>query len=129
RAIVERAAGQTLPQVEQFRTLRSAGISGEVGGVKLLLGNAALLQQHQIALDQLEVQIHSQAECGVTPVLLAADGEPAALFAIRDPLCSDSVEALQRLHRQGYQLVMMTGDNPLTANAIAKEIGIDRVIA
>lgn len=50
RAIVERAAGQTLPQVEQFRTLRSAGISGEVGGVKLLLGNAALLQQHQIAL-------------------------------------------------------------------------------
>lgn len=129
RAIVERAAGQTLPQVEQFRTLRSAGISGEVGGVKLLLGNAALLQQHQIALDQLEVQIHSQAECGVTPVLLAADGEPAALFAIRDPLRSDSVEALQRLHQQGYQLVMMTGDNPLTANAIAKEIGIDRVIA
>ena len=69
------------------------------------------------------------AERGVTPVLLAVNGKPAALFAIRDPLREDSVAALQRLHRQGYQLVMLTGDNPVTANAIAKEAGIDRVIA
>lgn len=61
-------------------------------------------------------------------MLLAADGEPAALFAIRDPLRSGSVEALQRLHRQGYQLVMMTGDNPLTANAIAMGGGSDIAI-
>ena len=69
------------------------------------------------------------AERGVTPVLLAVNGKPAALFAIRDPLREDSVAALQRLHQQGYQLVMLTGDNPVTANAIAKEAGIDRVIA
>ena len=62
-------------------------------------------------------------------MLLAVNGKPAALFAIRDPLREDSVAALQRLHRQGYQLVMLTGDNPVTANAIAKEAGIDRVIA
>lgn len=79
RAIVERAAGQTLPQVEQFRTLRSAGISGEVGGVKLLLGNAALLQQHQIALDQLEVQIHSQAECCWPPIVSQPRCSPSAI--------------------------------------------------
>ncbi|MDT3251732.1 copper-exporting P-type ATPase CopA [Serratia sp. root2] len=129
RAIVEHAAGQPLPSVEQFRTLRGAGVSGEVDGVKLLLGNAALLQQHQVATAALEAQMQQQAERGITPVLLAADGQPAALIAIRDPLRSDSVEALQRLHRQGYQLVMLTGDNPVTANAIAKEAGIDKVIA
>lgn len=129
RAIVEHAAGQALPPVEQFRTLRGVGVSGEVDGVKLLLGNAALLQQHQVATTALEAQMQQQAERGITPVLLAADGLPAALIAIRDPLRSDSVEALQRLHRQGYQLVMLTGDNPVTANAIAKEAGIDRVIA
>ncbi|MEW7001841.1 copper-translocating P-type ATPase [Serratia ureilytica] len=129
RAIMERAAGQTLPQVAQFRTLRGAGVSGEIDGVQLLLGNAALLEQHQVAIAELEAPMRDQAERGVTPVLLAVDGKPAALFAIRDPLREDSVAALQRLHQQGYQLVMLTGDNPVTANAIAKEAGIDRVIA
>jgi Cu+-exporting ATPase len=62
-------------------------------------------------------------------VLLAVDGKIAALLAIRDPLREDSVDALQRLHRAGYRLVMLTGDNPTTANAIAKEAGIDEVIA
>ena len=129
RAIVDHAEGQALPQVKQFRTLRGAGVSGEVDGMKLLLGNAALLQQHQVATTELDTQMQQQAERGITPVLLAVEGKPAALFAIRDPLRGDSVEALQRLHRQGYQLVMLTGDNPVTANAIAKEAGIDRVIA
>lgn len=129
RAIVDHAEGQALPQVEQFRTLRGAGVSGEVDGMKLLLGNAALLQQHQVATAELDTQMQQQAERGITPALLAVEGKPAALFAIRDQLRRDSVEALQRLHRQGYQLVMLTGDNPVTANAIAKEAGIDRVIA
>ncbi|CAI2404675.1 copper-exporting P-type ATPase CopA [Serratia liquefaciens] len=129
RAIVDHAGRQALPQVEQFRTLRGAGVSGEVDGMKMLLGNAALLQQHQVATAELDTQMQQQAERGITPVLLAVEGKPAALFAIRDPLRGDSVEALQRLHRQGYQLVILTGDNPVTANAIAKEAGIDRVIA
>lgn len=129
RAIVDHAKGQILPAVEQFRTLRGAGISGEVEGVQLLLGNAKLLQENRIATDDLQQQIQQQAERGITPVLLAANGKPAALIAIRDPLRSDSVSALRRLHQQGYQLVMLTGDNPVTANAIAKEAGIDRVIA
>lgn len=63
------------------------------------------------------------------PVLLAVDGKAVALLAVRDPLRSDSVAALQRLHKAGYRLVMLTGDNPTTANAIAKEAGIDEVIA
>lgn len=68
-------------------------------------------------------------EAQAMPVLLAVDGKAVALLAVRDPLRSDSVAALQRLHKAGYRLVMLTGDNPTTANAIAKEAGIDEVIA
>lgn len=129
RAIIEKAGEATLPQVNNFRTLRGLGVSGEAEGRALLLGNQALLNEQNVVTTACEAEIQAQAEQGATPVLLAIDGQIAALFAIRDPLRSDSVEALQRLHREGYRLVMLTGDNPTTANAIAKEAGIDEVIA
>lgn len=129
RAILDKAAESTLPTVGNFRTLRGLGVSGEADGHRLLLGNQALLNEQNIATDAAESDLNAQASQGATPVLLAVDGEVAALIAIRDPLRSDSVAALARLHRQGYRLVMLTGDNPITANAIAKEAGIDEVIA
>lgn len=129
RAIIEKAADSQLPVVNNFRTLRGLGVSGEAEGRTLLLGNQALLNEQKIATAAVENEIAAQASQGTTPVLLAIDGQVAALFAIRDPLRSDSVAALARLHRQGYRLVMLTGDNPTTANAIAKEAGIDEVIA
>lgn len=129
RAIIEKAADSQLPVVNNFRTLRGLGVSGEAEGHTLLLGNQALLNEQKIATAAVENEIAAQASQGTTPVLLAIDGQVAALFAIRDPLRSDSVAALARLHRQGYRLVMLTGDNPTTANAIAKEAGIDEVIA
>ncbi|MEC5374879.1 copper-exporting P-type ATPase CopA [Pseudocitrobacter sp. MW920760] len=129
RAILEKAGDTTLPQVNAFRTLRGLGVSGEAEGQTLLLGNQALLNEQNISTAELESDINAQASQGATPVLLAVDGKAAALFAIRDPLRADSVAALERLHREGYRLVMLTGDNPTTANAIAKEAGIDEVIA
>ncbi|MEO3989668.1 copper-exporting P-type ATPase CopA [Pseudocitrobacter cyperus] len=129
RAILEKAGDTTLPQVNAFRTLRGLGVSGEADGHTLLLGNQALLNEQNISTAELENEINAQASQGATPVLLAVDGKAAALFAIRDPLRTDSVAALERLHREGYRLVMLTGDNPTTANAIAKEAGIDEVIA
>ncbi|KAA1050898.1 copper-exporting P-type ATPase CopA [Pseudocitrobacter sp. 73] len=129
RAILEKAGDATLPQVNAFRTLRGLGVSGEAEGRTLLLGNQALLNEQNISTAELENEINAQASRGATPVLLAVDGKAAALFAIRDPLRADSVAALERLHREGYRLVMLTGDNPTTANAIAKEAGIDEVIA
>lgn len=129
RAILDKAADSALPEVGNFRTLRGLGVSGEADGHRLLLGNQALLNEHNIATDAAESELNAQASQGATPVLLAVDGEVAALIAIRDPLRGDSVAALARLHRQGYRLVMLTGDNPITANAIAKEAGIDEVIA
>ena len=129
RAILDKAADQRLPAVDNFRTLRGLGVSGEAEGRRLLLGNQALLTEHKIATAEIEDDMTAQASQGATPVLLAVDDQAAALFAIRDPLREDSVAALARLHRQGYRLVMLTGDNPTTANAIAKEAGIDEVIA
>ncbi|EKN6088909.1 copper-exporting P-type ATPase CopA [Yersinia enterocolitica] len=129
RAILQRAEGLILATVNQFRTLRGLGVSGEVDGVALLLGNNRLLEEQQIDTSELQSLIQQQAESGTTPVILTAQGKPAALLSIRDPLRSDSISALQRLHQRGYNLVMLTGDNPITANAIAKEAGIDQVIA
>ena len=129
RAILEKAGNATLPQVDNFRTLRGLGVSGDVENRAVLLGNQALLHENGIDTAALDDELKAQASQGATPVLLAIDGKAVALFAIRDPLRQDSVAALQRLHRAGYRLVMLTGDNPTTANAIAKETGIDEVIA
>ncbi|EEW1183574.1 copper-exporting P-type ATPase CopA [Escherichia coli] len=129
RAILDKAGDMQLPQVNGFRTLRGLGVSGEAGGHALLLGNQALLNEQQVGTKAIEAEITAQASQGATPVLLAVDGKAVALLAVRDPLRSDSVAALQRLHKAGYRLVMLTGDNPTTANAIAKEAGIDEVIA
>lgn len=129
QAIVARADLSSLPDIAQFRTIPGQGVSGILDGIPLLLGNPALMAQQQIATDSVQQQMDKLAETGATPVLLAADGHIVALFAIRDPLRQESVGALQRLHQRGYQLVMLTGDNPITASAIAREAGIDRVIA
>ncbi|WP_236327595.1 copper-exporting P-type ATPase CopA [Enterobacter bugandensis] len=129
RAILDKANSSALPQVSNFRTLRGLGVSGEADGHALLLGNQALLNENGVDTSALEEELKAQASRGATPVLLAVDGKAAALLAVRDPLRQDSVDALQRLHRAGYRLVMLTGDNPTTANAIAKEAGIDEVIA
>ncbi|MBM3069751.1 copper-exporting P-type ATPase CopA [Lelliottia sp. RWM.1] len=129
RAILDKANESNLPQVSNFRTLRGLGVSGEAEGYTLLLGNQALLNENGIDTAALDDVLKNQAAQGATPVLLAVNGKAAALFAIRDPLRQDSVKALKRLHRAGYRLVMLTGDNPTTANAIAKEAGIDEVIA
>lgn len=129
RAIVEHAGLPTLPEVAQFRTIAGKGVSGVLNGTPLLLGNAALMAQQQIATDTVVAKMAELAAKGATPVLLAAEGEIVALFAIRDALRQESVSALQRLHKLGYRLVMLTGDNEMTAKAIAREAGIDRVIA
>ncbi|WP_061708268.1 copper-exporting P-type ATPase CopA [Pseudenterobacter timonensis] len=129
RAILDKAGDAALAQVSAFRTLRGLGVSGEAENRTLLLGNATLLNEKGVDTVALDDEVKAQASQGATPVLLAVDGKAVALFAIRDPLRQDSVEALARLHQAGYRLVMLTGDNPVTANAIAREAGIDEVIA
>lgn len=128
-AILEKAGTTDLPQIQNFRTLRGLGVSGDAGGRQVLVGNLALLNEHHVDTSSLDDEVNAQASRGATPVLMAVDGKAAAVFAIRDPLRQDSVAALKRLHQAGYRLVMLTGDNPTTAHAIAREAGIDEVIA
>ncbi|HHR6029113.1 TPA: copper-exporting P-type ATPase CopA [Providencia alcalifaciens] len=129
RAIVNRAKGLDMIANQQFRTIAGLGVTAVVDGKTVLLGNQKLLAENQVDTREVDETLHQQASLGVTPVLLAVDGKIAALLSIRDPLREDSVSALSRLHKQGFRLVMLTGDNPVTAKAIAKEAGIDEVIA
>ncbi len=129
KAILAKAEGQALPEVTGFRTLRGLGVSGAAEGHALLLGNQALMQENHIDTALLDAEIERQASQGSTPVLLAIDNKLAAMVAIRDPLRADTPAALKRLREEGYRLVMLTGDNATTANAIARDAGIDEVIA
>ncbi len=114
---------------------RLEGVTAEVVKVRSHMPEILQWQRERLVakLEDAQVQLENnrleQELQGATPVLLAVDGKAVALLAVRDPLRSDSVAALQRLHKAGYRLVMLTGDNPTTANAIAKEAGIDEVIA
>lgn len=128
-AIMAKAQGADLPDVSDFRTLRGLGVTGKIGNTTLILGNERLLQEQGVDTQAAAQAIGKEAALGATPVLLAVNGELAAVLAVRDPLRADSVSALNRLHQQGYRLVMLTGDNPITANAIAQQAGIDEVIA
>lgn len=128
-AITARAANYALPDISAFRTLRGLGVSGEAEGHQLLLGSLALLKKHHISCEELAPRAEACAALGATPVLLAIDGYAAALFIIRDPLRPESASALKRLRQEGYRLVMLTGDNETTAQAIAREVGFDETIA
>ncbi|MGL5006304.1 MAG: copper-exporting P-type ATPase CopA [Plesiomonas sp.] len=128
-AILQKADGLHIPEVAEFKTLRGLGVQAAINGHSLFLGNLALMQQQQIDVAHIIPALEHTARQGATPVLLACDQQLIALFAIRDPLRSDSISALQRLRAEGFTLVMLTGDNPLTAETIAQEAGIDHVVA
>lgn len=129
RALVAAAEGVSLPAIAQFRTIRGQGVSGILDGKSLLLGNPALMQQHHIDCSAAMQALARATEQGATPVMLAVDNQLAGLFALRDALRQESRAALQRLHQSGYRLIMLTGDNAQTAQVIAREAGLDEVIA
>ena len=130
-AIVRHAKDRELALVtpEAFESSTGRGARGVVDGVALVVGNAALMTDWAIDVTPL----HSDAERlggeGKTPVYVAANGALAGLFAIADPIKATSREAIARLHEMGLEVVMLTGDNRRTAEAIAREAGIDRVVA
>ncbi len=118
-----------LSPVTDFVSITGHGITGKVQGYTLLLGNSQLMSQNGIAADALINQANALAAQGKTAMFIAIDNQMAGLIAVADPIRKDSVAAIQRLHKLGIKLVMLTGDNRLTAEAIAKEAGIDEVYA
>jgi Cu+-exporting ATPase len=130
-AIVADARRRSLPlePVEDFEARSGKGAVGRVGASRVAVGNRALLADLAIESDALVSDAERLASEGKTPVYAAIDGQLAALVAIADPLKATSPEAVRRLRAMGLAVVMLTGDNRRTAEAIAAQAGISHVIA
>lgn len=130
-AIVEgaEARGLGLADVEQFHAIVGHGIEALVEKRELLVGNLKLMRDCQVSLDGLEAQALQLSDEGKTAMYVAIDGAPAGILAVADTVKEDSREAIQALRAMGLEVVMMTGDNERTGRAIARQVGIERVLA
>ncbi|QWV95435.1 heavy metal translocating P-type ATPase [Geomonas oryzisoli] len=128
-AIVRSAEEQGLDRlpVTGFNAIPGHGIEAEVDGKKILIGTELLLSNHGVAADTSKA--HHLADQGKTPVLVALDGAFAGVIAVADPVKEGSAGAVKRLHELGLEVIMLTGDNRRTADAIARQVGVDRVVA
>jgi len=115
---------------EGFKAHAGLGLEGAVEGRNLLLGNLRLMTERGVTLSaEIKQQINGLAAKARTPMLLAEGGEMLGIIAVSDPIHDESREAVRRLHDQGLRVVMLTGDSREAAAAVAKEIGVDDVIA
>ncbi|HET7459815.1 MAG TPA: heavy metal translocating P-type ATPase [Longimicrobium sp.] len=130
-AVVRGAQAKELALVDAtgFRALAGHGIEATVEGRAVLIGNARLLRERGVELGDAEMQGARLADAGKTPTFAAVDGRYAGTLAVADTLKPESREAVATLRRMGLQVVMITGDNRRTAEAVAKQAGIDRVLA
>jgi Cu+-exporting ATPase len=130
-AIVRAAQERGLPlsQASGFNAVAGHGIEASVDGRRLLLGNAKLMRDRGIALGEFERWSEALAAEGKTPMYVAIGGAFAGVLAVADPVKPESKEAVEAMHRLGLEVVMMTGDNRRTAEAVARQVGIDRVLA
>ncbi len=130
QAIVNKAQEGGLVPVEarQFQALEGLGIEAEVNGRAVLVGSEKLMERRGIAINPVAEKARALSFEAKTPVYLAFDGRLAGLMAIADPLKDDSVEAVERLKKLGLEIVMLTGDNRRTAEAIALKAGIERFV-
>ncbi|HEX8175213.1 MAG TPA: heavy metal translocating P-type ATPase [Pyrinomonadaceae bacterium] len=118
-----------LSEVSGFNALAGHGVEATVEGRALLLGNAKLMAERGVALNGFEEHAARLAEDGKTPVYAAVDGQFSGLLAIADEIKPESKAAISAMQRMGLEVVMMTGDNRRTAEAVARLVGIDRVLA
>ncbi len=130
-AIVDRARelGLELPKSEHFQAFAGKGIQARIEGREILLGNATLLSDYRIPVDGLGERAEILARSGVTPMYVAVGDEPAGLIAVADTLRPESALAVEQLKALGLEVWMLTGDNRATAEAIAREAGIEHVLA
>lgn len=118
-----------LVKVEDFEAITGHGVKGLIDGQVVLFGNARLMQNNNIDTSILSEQASSLSIQGQTCMFLAENGILQGIIAVADPIKKDSVTAIKRLQDLGMQVVMLTGDNLQTANAVAKQVGVDEVIA
>jgi Cu+-exporting ATPase len=130
-AIVQRAheLGLDIPFSESFESITGKGIRARIDGREVVLGNRSLMSQSGITTEVLEQEADRLARAGATPMYVAVDGRAAGLVAVADTLKPESRQAVEQLVALGLEVWMLTGDNRATAEAIARQVGIERVLA
>jgi Cu+-exporting ATPase len=121
--------GLEVPDADRFESIPGHGVEAEWRGKKILLGNRKLMKERSIPFEALLPQVEILENDGKTAMFVAADGKLAGIIAVADTLKDYSVEAVKELHRIGLEVLMITGDNRRTAEAIARKVKIDRVLA
>jgi Cu+-exporting ATPase len=131
QAIIAAAEDQSvhIPDVERFDASAGRGVVGVVEGRNVVLGSSDFLSSHRIDLSASEADAHRVRADGATAIYISVDGRAAGLFAIADPVKQTTPAALAALRREGIDVVMLTGDNRVTAEAVGHRLGIDRVEA
>jgi Cu+-exporting ATPase len=121
--------GLKLQPASEFRSVTGKGVIGTVDGRAIALGNQSLLAELGVDLSAEVEKAADWRERGATMIFLAVDKRLAYLFGVEDPIKESSREAIRELHEEGLRIVMLTGDNRVTAQAVARRLGIDEVIA
>jgi len=124
-----RERGLNVPSLESFEALPGRGVAATCSGKKVLLGNRRLMSENAISIIQAENNIRELENEGKTVMLTAIDGKLAGLIGVADTIKENSKAAVRQLRNMGLEVIMLTGDNERTAKAIAKQVGIDRVMA
>ena len=130
-AIVKGAAarGLSLSEVKEFQSVSGKGITGLVAGRKVSIGNQKYFVDLKIHMGALLERVHALRAVGQTVMFMAVDGQPAGLIGVADPIKESTPEAVRALQAAGLELVMITGDNRATAEVVAQQLGIKRVVA
>jgi Cu+-exporting ATPase len=121
--------GVELSKADTFDSVTGKGVTGRVDGRAVGLGNRALMEALGVDATHLAERAESLRADGQTVMFVAVDGRPAGLIGVADPIKESTHEAIQTLHAEGIRIVMMTGDSRTTAQAVAKKLGIDDVMA
>ena len=124
-----RERGARPRSVEEFDSVTGKGVRGTVGGREVALGNRALLDEAGVDPGELAGEAEALRAEGRTVVFVAVDGRAAGLLAVADPIKESTPEAIRTLHGEGIRIVMLTGDSRATAEAVARKLGLDEVIA
>jgi Cu+-exporting ATPase len=130
-SIIKKAqdAGVEIASPEQFRAIPGHGIKATVDGKQVMLGNERLMNDEAVAIGDLKQKAGALSEQGKTPMFVSVDNKIAGIIAVADTLKEDSVNAVKALRNLGIEVVMITGDNKRTGEAIGRLAGIDRVLA
>ena len=129
KSIVRAAPRLDLDPVEGFQALPGMGVRGRVAGHQIMAGTRKLMKQFLVDTESIAAQIDALEEQGKTAIIIAQDGSPAGVIALQDVPRPEAAQAVQRLRGYGLRVVMITGDNARTAEAIGRAVGVDEVRA